>query len=504
MPNAAPLEFIPPRLDQRVLFGARLLLPLWLRSGGLQGIQVEGIERLQLAMERFQAGQSRLLLAFRHPSLDDPAVMAQLLWGELARSGRPTSGHNSSRGRRRFRPRPHAQFLFDRGIPLWAGAWMGWLLSRLGGCSIQRSKLDLPALRTARALLLAGAHPFAVAPEGATNGHNEAISPLEPGVAQLALWTADDLERAGRTEATEVLPIGLQYRFTQPVWPAIEALLSQLEADGGLPASADHSLDPERLYGRLFRLAELILSRMEGFYREAYHLPLGKNAAARLPKSATEQVPAQLSAQVPAQPLESLSKPQPDANNQLGERLNLLMEAVLALVEHSLGVKAHGGVGERCLRLEQAGWDRRYPASGNHSGVGNQPGTNNPAGASALDRGLAHRWAEETERQLWHMRLVESFVAVSGRYVKDNPSQERFADTLLILWDTMARIKGTNPARRPRLGPSRAVVRIGEPLPITGVRLASYRADRRAGVAALTAELKSSLVGLIAPSGPGG
>ena len=40
MPNAAPLEFIPPRLDRRVLLGARLLLPLWLRSGGLQGIQV--------------------------------------------------------------------------------------------------------------------------------------------------------------------------------------------------------------------------------------------------------------------------------------------------------------------------------------------------------------------------------------------------------------------------------------------------------------------------------
>jgi 1-acyl-sn-glycerol-3-phosphate acyltransferase len=467
MPNAAPLEFIPPRLDQRVLFGARLLLPLWLRSGGLQGIQVEGIERLQLAMERFQAGQSRLLLAFRHPSLDDPAVMAQLLWGELARS---------------FRPRPHAQFLFDRGIPLWAGAWMGWLLSRLGGCSIQRSKLDLPALRTARALLLAGPHPFAVAPEGATNGHNEVISPLEPGVAQLALWTADDLERAGRPEATEVLPIGLQYRFTQPVWPAIEALLSQLEADGGLPQAADHSLDPERLYGRLFSLAELILSRMEDFYREAYHLPL--------PQIAAETLPA-------------------DANAQLGERLNRLMEAALALVEHSLGVKAHGGVGERCLRLEQVGWDRRYPASGNHfavgshSGVGNHSGVGSSAGASAMDRGLADRWAEETERQLWHMRLVESFVAVSGRYVKDHPSQERFADTLLILWDTMARIKGSNPAKRPRLGPRRAVVRIGEPLTINGARLAAYRADRRAAVAALTAELQGRLEGLIVPSGQG-
>ncbi len=475
MPNATPLEFIPPRLDQRVLFGARLLLPLWLRSSGIRGIRVEGIERLQLAMERFQAGQSRLLLAFRHPSLDDPAVMAQLLWGELARS---------------CRPRPHAQFLFDRGIPLWAGAWMGWLLSRLGGCSIQRSKLDLPALRTARALLLDGPHPLAVAPEGATNGHNEAISPLEPGVAQLALWTADDLDRAGRPEATELLPIGLQYRFTQPVWPAIEALLSQLEADGGLPASSDHSLDPERLYGRLFRLAELILSRMEGFYRDAYHLPLEKNTT-RLPKTTTESLP----------------EPLPDANDQLGERLNLLMEAVLTLVEHSLGVKAHGGVGERCLRLEQAGWDRLYPAPGNHSEVSNKSavdnrvGVSSPAGASALDRGLADRWAEETERKLWHMRLVESFVAVSGRYVKDQPSQERFADTLLILWETMARIKGTNPARRPRLGPRRALVRIGEPLAIAP-RLAAYRVDRRAGVTALTAELRSSLWGLIVPTGP--
>jgi hypothetical protein len=99
------------------------------------------------------------------------------------------------------------------------------------------------------------------------------------------------------------------------------------------------------------------------------------------------------------------------------------------------------------------------------------------------------------------MRLVESFVAVSGRYVKDHPSQERFADTLLILWDTMARIKGSNPARRPRLGPRRAEVHIGEPLAIAP-RLAAYRADRRAGVAALTAELRNSLVGLIVPSTP--
>ena len=165
MPAAPPLAFLPPRLDRRVLALARPLLPLVLRRGcAITDLQVEGGERLVAAMQAFEAGQSRLMLAFRHPSVSDPICLAALLWQELPRLAR--------RQGVRLRGRPHAHFLYDRGIPLWAGAWMGWLLSHLGGCSIQRSKLDLPALRTARALLLDGPHPLAVAPEGATNGHN--------------------------------------------------------------------------------------------------------------------------------------------------------------------------------------------------------------------------------------------------------------------------------------------------------------------------------------------
>jgi 1-acyl-sn-glycerol-3-phosphate acyltransferase len=460
MPSPTSLEFIPPRLDGRVLAGARRLLPLWLHRAGLRSVRVEDMERLQAAMEAFQGGRSRLLLAFRHPSLDDPAVMAHLLWVELARAGRP-----GSEGERRFRPRPHAQFLYDRGIPLWAGAPVGWLLSHLGGCSIQRSKLDLPALRTARALLLDGSYPFAVAPEGSTNGHNEVISPLEPGVAQLALWTADDLARAGRPEATTLLPIGLQYSFITPVWPAIERLLRELETEAGLPPTPDCSLEPQRLYVRLYSLAVVILTRMENFYRDAYHQPLPK---------APDATPA-------------------SNNSDFGARLSRLMEAALQVAERALAVEGRGDVNERCRRLEQAGWDRLYPASG----------TATPLAASALERGLASRLAEQTAQQLWHMRLVESFVAVSGSYVKDDPSQERFADSLLILWDTLCRIRGGKPERRPRLGVRRAQIRIGEAMEI-GPRLAAYRADRRSAVANLTADLQREMEGLIVPSGDGG
>ncbi len=448
MATGASLGFLPPQLDRRVLAASKLLLPLWLQSSGIEAVQVDGVERLVEEMRSFQQGRSRLLLAFRHPSVQDPAVLARLLWHDLPR-------------RARFRPRPHAQFLYDRGIPLWAGEAAGWMLSHLGGCSIQRGSLDLPALRTARALLLDGPYPFAVAPEGATNGHNEVVSPLEPGVAQLALWTADDLVRAGRNERMVVLPLGLQYGFTRPIWPEIEALLSQLERDAGLQAP-DHGLEPGPLYRRMLRLAERILTCMEAFYRDAYQRPL--------PPGGEGDAPA-------------------DSGRQLGARLARLLDVALQVAEQALALEPRGDLAERCRRIEQAGWERLYSPSGAGNGVA----------ASALEQGLAQRLAQETAQRLWHMRLVESFVAVSGRYVRECPSQERFADTLLILWDTLCRIKGGNPERRPRLGPRRALVRIGAPLAMEPW-LVAYRGNRRRAVADLTTELQQQLEGLIVPS----
>lgn len=455
MVTGTPLAFLPPRLDRRVLAAVRLLLPLWLRRSGIEAVQTDGLERLADEMRAFQQGRTRLLLAFRHPTVQDPAVLARLLWRDLPRHAR-------------LRPRPHAQFLYDRGIPLWAGEAAGWVLSHLGGCSIQRGSLDLPALRTARSLLLDGPYPFAVAPEGATNGHNEVVSPLEPGVAQLALWTADDLARAGRRERMVVLPLGLQYGFTRPVWPAIETLLSQLERDAGLEAG-DHRLEPERLYRRMLRLAERILNCMEAFYRDAYHQPL--------PRMHDGEAPV-------------------DPNRQLGERLARLLDAALRVVEQALAVEPHGALADRCRRLEQAGWERLYPASATGNGSGHGAGAVPPC---PLEQGLAERLAQETAQRLWHMRLVESFVAVSGRYVRERPSQERFADTLLILWDTLCRIKGGQPERRPQLGPRRALVRIGEPL-VMEPWLEAYRGNRRRAVADLTTELQGRLEGLILPS----
>ena len=109
--------------------------------------------------------------------------------------------------------------------------------------------------------------------------------------------------------------------------------------------------------------------------------------------------------------------------------------------------------------------------------------------------------AEETERLMWHMRMVESFVAVSGRYVRDCPSPERLADLLLLLWDTSCRIQGRDPSRRPRLGPRHACLSIAEPIAIEPF-LSAYRSDRRATVAELTTTLQNQLQACIQPTCP--
>jgi 1-acyl-sn-glycerol-3-phosphate acyltransferase len=454
MPTGAPLKFLPPRLDGRVLGASRWILPLWLRwQSRVQEVEVEGMERLLEAMRAFQAGESRLLLAFRHPSLDDPLCMARLLWVELARAAR----HEGLR----FEPAPTGQFLFDRGIPLWAGAAMGWLFTRLGGSSIQRGKLDLPALRTARRLLLEGPHPFALAPEGATNGHNERVSPLEPGTAQLAFWTATDLADAGRGESMELLPIGLQYTYINRVWGPIETLLSQLEEGAGLTPDPSHDLTTPRLQERLVRLGQRMLSQMEAFYRDKVHLAL---------------------------PV--LDDPATDAEGSadFGSRLQRLLDLPLRRLEQSFRLPSSGSLTDRCRRLEQAGWERLYPEP--------KPSS---APLSPLEQGLADRLADEAGAQLWHMRVVESFVAVSGSYVREHPSQERFADTLLLLWDTQCRIQGHTTNRRPRLGRLRVRISIDRPIAVQE-RLAAYRQDRRRAVAELTQDLGLRLEGLIVPS----
>lgn len=408
-----PLAPIPPAFSPALHGALNRLLPLLLRlrllrwlPAGITALELEDGEPLVTLLEQFRQGRCRLLLAFRHSEVDDPLCGLWLLSRALPR---------------RLRPQP-VHFLYDRGMPLWGGRALGWLLSRLGGVSVRRGRHpDWSALRQARQLLREGPFPFVLAPEGATNGHGEWLGPLEPGAARLALWCASDLRRAGLEQPVWIVPIGIHYTYPKAPWGRLDRLLARLERQLGLVPLA--ATTPEGRYRRLRRLGETLLAALEAFYDR---LDGGGGAG-------------------------------PGGSLPLPERIAALRERVLALAEARLQLPPRGSPEDRCRRLEEAAWQWIHRED--------LPPRRRLA---PLARQLADWTAAEADLALRHMRLVETFVAVSGRYVAERPSFERFAETALLLHDGLARIRGGSLPGRPRLGARRARLQVAEPILVNG------------------------------------
>ncbi len=460
-----PLSFIPPALDTRVLALVRLGLPYWMRwREQIQHIEVVNAEGLVQLFKAFNAGETRFLLAFRHPSPLDSFCIGHLLWYAVPQRAREMGIE--------LKHPVHVHFIYDRGIPLWAGAWVGQLYAKLGGTPIQRGKVDRQGLRSARHLLANGDFPLAAAPEGGNNGHTEIVSPLEPGVSQMAFWCVDDLHSQERAEQVAIAPLGICYRYITPPWRELDRWLDRLEQETSL-TSQKHLYPPgdtsknaiEQRYRRLSDLGERLLTLLENYYRRVYRVALPVvDSSDRL-----DALP---------------------PTNALSNRLEALMNAALQVAESYFQLLPKGSTIDRCRRIEQAGWEHIF----------RQEVVGNPR-LSAVELGLANREAEEASLRMWHMRLVESFIAVTGHYVRQRPSAERFAETVMILRDTVCLIQGKNPFPRPKLGPQRAVLTVGEPISVSD-RWPDYKANRKQAVAQLTADLQSSLEGMIAPNLP--
>lgn len=438
------LEFIPPNYTPWVFRFARWVFPWLIKQQAIAQLVAHNAETLAALFQDFQAGKTRFIVAFRHPNTNDPLVMSHLLWEAVPKAAKAKGIA--------LRDPVHTHFIYDRGIPLWAGDHVAWMFSKLGGTSMQRGKLDRPGMKSARELLLNGQFPMAAAPEGATNSHSEIIGPLEPGVAQMAFWTVEDLRAAGRSERVAIVPVGIQYSYLSPPWAKIDQLIAEIETSLGL-APLTHPQDAaEQRYLRLYRIGDRLLNLVENFYKQFYNQALPEPIA------------------------------DDDPNVQMGDRLKKLLDVALQVSETYFGVSSNGSVEDRCRRLEQAGWERIYSDDG-------QP-------ISPVERGLANWVAAEATSRMNHMRLVERFTAVTGSYVREKPTAERFAETLLILWRVTTWIQGGDAGNPPLLGKQRVDLRVGEPIWVSD-RAADYKASRRQALNTLTQELRSALKDLI-------
>ena len=420
----------PGRFVQQLL---QRIIPLALKWQKLQIRPGNAAERLARAFSAQQRGETTLLLAFRHPSARDPLVLADLFWNRVPQEAKKLGLHL---------PRPiELRYLYDRGIPIWAGPIIGLLLQRCGGIAIHRGRLDRPALKEARQVLCQGRHALVVAPEGATNNLSGEMAPLEPGVAQLAFWGLEDLAKGNDPRQLILLPIGIRYSWRQQNWTALDQRLSRLEEHLALANEPPESDRQPRQ--RLLQIGSVLLDALEQLER------------------------------IPNEPDQSFAK-----------RLATFRQHGLQRAERHFGLRASGTVQERCRRIEQAAWDRIY--------------RDNLETLTPLGRSLADWEAREADLQLTRMRLVEHVSSVSGHYLEEKLEFDRCGELLLVVEDAIGWLQDRPINTGPSLGPQRVELSVGEPLPVIK-KLDQYQRNRRQAVSSLTDALQQALQDLMEP-----
>ena len=268
------------------------------------------------------------------------------------------------------------------------------------------------------------------------------MAPLEPGVAQLAFWAADDLTKAHDKRELRLLPLGIRYSWRQQRWRALDARLSALESHLGFDPLEEPAEDP-------------ITPRRDRLLRIGAHLMTA---------------------------LEQLERLNPPEEASLTERIEAYRLHGLATAEAHFQLKAGG-----TLRNAAAGLNR--PPGIASTGRGRAVAT--------PQRGLADWEAQEADLQLSRMRLVEHFTSVSGHYVGDRRT--------LTAWPRCCwwRKRSAGSSRpwpaRPSLGPQRVELSLGDPLAVES-RLPDYHRNRRRAVQDLTKALEQELSTLISPA----
>ena len=454
MPKGARpgLRSLPPAHNPWLLAFAPFGSWLNVRLGtGMRREELHGIEKLVEAYRRMQNGEIRLIVAFRHPGVEDGTVIFRLLSGIVGRESRRLGIP--------LRWPPRGYMLYGRDIPYWAGEFLNWMMPLLGAISVFPGRYDSQSIAMMRRTLTEMPHPIALAPEGQVVYHNERVARLEGGTAQLGLWCMEDLKKQARTEEVLIVPVCTSYHYDPGDWNGLVRLLEKIEKEcglasleglarvGGAGAPTDgrpqENLHPGHRAGRrLVRIAEDFYSR---FYGVSFPPPRDEESDA-----------------------------------VLQERLRGVCESALSVAEQFFRLKPKGDFVQRVFACRQAGlsWMFREDITDTDA-------------TAPLDRAMADRMALETWLVARHVELVDLLEYLRTDYLSPDSSFDRFVESITNLWDLVNRLEGGDISGR--INPFRKTARIvvNEPIAVSP-HWGAYRQNRRHAVSALTAEIHES------------
>ncbi|MFH2115528.1 MAG: acyltransferase [Spirochaetota bacterium] len=404
---------------------------------GYKSVDIRGIGSLVAAFSSHLSGRARVILAFRHPYGDEAQLMGWVFLRGVARE--------ASRQGVRLPRAPHALFVHGYEVPRWGGSLIRWLLPRVGAMPVHHAKIDSMGMARIKEAIINGRYPLALAPEGQVSYSSEWLPRLEQGTVRLGMSAADEMDRLGRSEPVQVIPISIHHRYGPEAIPSLERLVARILAFAGLESRPGSTIREQLESG-----VERILSLAEDYYD-----------------------------------LEWGQSPEWGQGTPRDERLAQVISRALATGERILGlIPGTGDPIERVYRIRQAGWDRVFLEG------------SDPRGLPPLERALADRRAGEAWYAMRHMELVDFCW-----YFRCDPPDETAPLHLVVeyaqnLWDFGSRLAGGAISERVMVRPKKAVVVIGEALDLSA-RLPEWRNNRKTSVAETTAVLGSAYLACI-------
>ena len=297
-----------PRISKFVILLCRLLGRLYLfLFYGIARVVLHGDGMLLFdAFKRALAGESRCIIAFRHPNGGEPQLLSWFFLFRLRVA--------AARGGVHFSRWPHAVFVYSYEVVRWGGWVARFIMPNVGAMPIHHSKMDSQGMARIHKAITDGPFPVALAPEGQVSYTTDTVPRLEPGVIRIGFQAAERLAEKGEKCPVEILPVSVYFRFGSWGKLTMETLLKKIEKVSGLC-----SRNRPGFVERLRQCRDYILKMNEARYQIEV-----------------------------------------DDSLSFEERLDGVINAALETAERMMGAQSDGDLHSRIYRLRQFCWDRIF------------------------------------------------------------------------------------------------------------------------------------------------
>lgn len=319
------------------------------------------------------------------------------------------------------------KFYYLSAYELFQGFMTG-IFQGLGVYSIRRGLVDRPSIAQTIDILTQKNSHLVVFPEGGCSFQNDTVMPFRVGAVQIAFQAMSKLAKQGEIPDLYVLPISIKYRYTQNMQRVIHQTLNRLEKALSIESNGSD-------YDRLRAIAQQVLVQME---REYDTYSPTKNALS------------------------------------WDERISLLRTHILECCEQQLGISSNSkeALRERTYKMEYV-LKTQADALESETSSEAEISTGEPANKYSL--------IEKSIKRLLN------FDAIYDGYVAENPTPERFLDTLTRLEREVFDID-----KPPAKGYRQARIKVGEPINLKDF-FTEYQRDRASIINAMTLKVQQAV-----------